>query len=276
MGHVAGVVGDDIPILAFDDAVCTFSPDHILIGLRSDTHASWQERGLVDEVKRAIPPPGHHHRDRRRPAGSLHRTAPRALLALVAAAAAGVRGGGTASEASESEQLSEAISRYTGLSPGEAAEIASSVGSNSDGALAALAQTVDAAPPLPSGESVATELETIGRDNELDGGAALADLCGAIVDQPSLEPTIQLDPASDALAVRWPEEPAVQLGRAVHSAAVRILERKFDGAGYGAMFLEQFEDTLVTAVASGVPDGSDPNGVLLWLRLEQLRSGACG
>ena len=49
--QVAGVVGDDIPILAFDDAVRTFSPDHILIGLRSDMHASWQERGLVDEVK---------------------------------------------------------------------------------------------------------------------------------------------------------------------------------------------------------------------------------
>src|SRR6476469_2693482 len=50
-GHVEGVVGDDLPILAFDDAVRTFSPDHILIGLRSATHASWQERGLVDEVK---------------------------------------------------------------------------------------------------------------------------------------------------------------------------------------------------------------------------------
>jgi len=135
---------------------------------------------------------------------------------------------------------------------------------------------VEAARPLPSGESVATGLETIARQKGLDGNLALADLCGAILDQPSLEPTIRLDPASDGLEVRWPDDPAVQLGRAVHRGAVRILERKFNGADYEAMFLEQFEDTLVAAIASGVPEGSDPNGVLLWLRVEQLRSGACG
>ena len=80
--------------------------------------------------------------------------------------------------------------------------------------------------------------------------------------------------------MRWrcagPSDPALQLGRAVHSGRGQDPERKFNGADYAAMYLEQFEDTLVAAVASGVPEGSDPNGVLLWLRLEQLRSGACG
>jgi hypothetical protein len=48
---VSGVIGDDAPMMAFDDAVRVFSPDHILIGLRSDTHASWQEHGLLRKVK---------------------------------------------------------------------------------------------------------------------------------------------------------------------------------------------------------------------------------
>jgi hypothetical protein len=49
--QVSGVVGDEAPLMAFDDAVRLFSPDHILIGLRSDTHASWQERGLLSKVQ---------------------------------------------------------------------------------------------------------------------------------------------------------------------------------------------------------------------------------
>jgi hypothetical protein len=48
---VTGAVGDDTPIMAFDDAVRLFSPDHILIGLRSATHSSWQEEGLLREVR---------------------------------------------------------------------------------------------------------------------------------------------------------------------------------------------------------------------------------
>jgi hypothetical protein len=47
---VVGVIGDETPIMAFDDAVRLFSPDHILIGLRSETHASWQEHGLLRKV----------------------------------------------------------------------------------------------------------------------------------------------------------------------------------------------------------------------------------
>lgn len=45
-----GVVGADDPLLAFDDAVAEFRPDHILIGLRGPERSDWQERGLVDQV----------------------------------------------------------------------------------------------------------------------------------------------------------------------------------------------------------------------------------
>jgi hypothetical protein len=45
-----GAVGADDPLTAFDDAVAQFSPDHIVIALRPDERAGWQERGLVDQV----------------------------------------------------------------------------------------------------------------------------------------------------------------------------------------------------------------------------------
>ena len=45
-----GAVAADDPILAFEDAVVDFAPDHILIGLRSEEHTGWQERGLLDKV----------------------------------------------------------------------------------------------------------------------------------------------------------------------------------------------------------------------------------
>src|SRR5687767_14888323 len=43
-----GTVGDDSPLDAVADHVRDFSPDHILIALRSGEHAGWQERGLVE------------------------------------------------------------------------------------------------------------------------------------------------------------------------------------------------------------------------------------
>ena len=46
----AGVVGADDPMLAFEDAIADFQPDHILIGLRGPEQSGWQERGLVDKV----------------------------------------------------------------------------------------------------------------------------------------------------------------------------------------------------------------------------------
>ena len=49
-GEARGEVGADDPLLAFEDAVREFEPDHILIGLRSAERSSWQERGLLDQV----------------------------------------------------------------------------------------------------------------------------------------------------------------------------------------------------------------------------------
>jgi hypothetical protein len=43
-------VGDETPLTAFEDAIREFRPDHILVALRGEDHAAWQERGLVDAV----------------------------------------------------------------------------------------------------------------------------------------------------------------------------------------------------------------------------------
>jgi hypothetical protein len=48
---VRGRTGDDTLLVAFDDAVADFQPDHILIGLLSADHANWQERGLIERVR---------------------------------------------------------------------------------------------------------------------------------------------------------------------------------------------------------------------------------
>ena len=52
-----GRVGADDPLVAFEDAVREFRPDHILIGLRPVDRAGWQERRLLDRVQErfAIP-----------------------------------------------------------------------------------------------------------------------------------------------------------------------------------------------------------------------------
>lgn len=47
-------VGDETPMTAFEDAIRTFAPDHILLALRGGDHGAWQERGLVDELRRAF------------------------------------------------------------------------------------------------------------------------------------------------------------------------------------------------------------------------------
>ena len=48
----AGRAGDETPLTALEDAVRSFGPDHILIALRREQDADWQERGLVDQVRR--------------------------------------------------------------------------------------------------------------------------------------------------------------------------------------------------------------------------------
>ena len=45
-----GQVGADDPLTAFDDAISEISPDHLLIALRREDHAGWQERGLIDAI----------------------------------------------------------------------------------------------------------------------------------------------------------------------------------------------------------------------------------
>jgi hypothetical protein len=47
-------IGDETPLTAFDDAIRSFRPDHILIALRSTDHDAWQERGLIDALRSAF------------------------------------------------------------------------------------------------------------------------------------------------------------------------------------------------------------------------------
>jgi hypothetical protein len=52
-----GAVGADDPLVALEDALRSFAPDHLLIGLREGGQAGWQEKGLLDQIERrfAIP-----------------------------------------------------------------------------------------------------------------------------------------------------------------------------------------------------------------------------
>jgi hypothetical protein len=52
-----GRVGADEPLLAFEDAIREFAPDHLLIALRSEDRAGWQERGLLDGIVARFPVP---------------------------------------------------------------------------------------------------------------------------------------------------------------------------------------------------------------------------
>jgi hypothetical protein len=48
--EASGAVGSDDPLIAFEDAIGGFSPDHVLIALRGENRAGWQERGLLDQL----------------------------------------------------------------------------------------------------------------------------------------------------------------------------------------------------------------------------------
>jgi hypothetical protein len=48
--EATGRVGADDPLLAFEDAIREFSPDHLLVALRGRDRAGWQERGLLDAM----------------------------------------------------------------------------------------------------------------------------------------------------------------------------------------------------------------------------------
>ena len=49
--HVKGTIGADDPMLAFEEAVTEFGPDHILVVMRPDERSGWQESGLIESVK---------------------------------------------------------------------------------------------------------------------------------------------------------------------------------------------------------------------------------
>jgi hypothetical protein len=52
MGSEAeGRTGADDPLLAFEDAIAQFGPDHLLIALRAGDRGGWQERGLLDAIQ---------------------------------------------------------------------------------------------------------------------------------------------------------------------------------------------------------------------------------
>lgn len=48
--RAAGAVGSDDPLVAFEDAVAEFDPDHIVIALRPPPEAGWQEKDLIEQV----------------------------------------------------------------------------------------------------------------------------------------------------------------------------------------------------------------------------------
>ena len=49
--EAVGAVGADDPLLAFEDAIRQFAPDHLLIALRAGEASGWQERGLLDQIQ---------------------------------------------------------------------------------------------------------------------------------------------------------------------------------------------------------------------------------
>ena len=50
-GEASGMIGADDPLLAFEDAIRDFAPDHLLIALRAGEDAGWQERGLLEQLQ---------------------------------------------------------------------------------------------------------------------------------------------------------------------------------------------------------------------------------
>jgi hypothetical protein len=49
--RASGRRGDDTALTAVDDAVAEFQPDHILVALRGEQHANWQEKGLIRQIR---------------------------------------------------------------------------------------------------------------------------------------------------------------------------------------------------------------------------------
>lgn len=48
--ETGGEIGADDPVLAFEDAIAKYTPTHLLIGLRDEDRAGWQEQNLLQEI----------------------------------------------------------------------------------------------------------------------------------------------------------------------------------------------------------------------------------
>jgi hypothetical protein len=58
LGHLSdlgtdaeGAIGADDPLLAFEDAIRDFAPDHLVVALRAGEDSGWQENGLLDQLQ---------------------------------------------------------------------------------------------------------------------------------------------------------------------------------------------------------------------------------
>jgi nucleotide-binding universal stress UspA family protein len=49
--HVSGVTGTGSVMTVIGDAVADFTPDHLLLALRTSEHANWQERRLIEHIE---------------------------------------------------------------------------------------------------------------------------------------------------------------------------------------------------------------------------------
>jgi hypothetical protein len=54
LAAAGGEIGADDPLVAIEDHVRSFGPDHLLIALRSADDAGWQERGLLDAIHQSF------------------------------------------------------------------------------------------------------------------------------------------------------------------------------------------------------------------------------
>jgi hypothetical protein len=46
-----GTIGSDEPLEALEDAIRSFGPDHLLIAIRTEAKAGWQERALLEDIQ---------------------------------------------------------------------------------------------------------------------------------------------------------------------------------------------------------------------------------
>ena len=46
-----GAVGSDDPLEALGDAIRSFEPDHLLVAIRTEPDAGWQEKTLLDDIQ---------------------------------------------------------------------------------------------------------------------------------------------------------------------------------------------------------------------------------